>query len=408
MHKFRAAIGRLRRDCHGNVALVVALNLPLIAGGAALGVETGYWYYDHVRLQQAADAAAYAAAVEDRAGSTNTAISSAALAAATANGFSSITDTLALNTPPTSGPNQNDNSVEVVLARSEQRFLSQIFSSAAVTIRARSVATFTTAANACILALDKSASRAVQFSGSSSVTLAGCNVMSNSIATESIYSQGASMLTVPCLMSAGGVSINASVTQTECEAAMTELPLVADPFKDLPEPTPTGGCRNSGGATLQPGRYCNGLNLSGTKTLQPGVYIIEGGTFRANGSAEISGSGVTFVLTDSADLSFNGNATLNLSAPTSGPYAGVLFFGSRTNSSSAGISFNGTAGSALTGALYFPSQPVAFSGDMEGANGCTQLVAKTVDWSGNASLAVDCTSYGMSALAVGGVVKLAE
>ena len=86
----------------------------------------------------------------------------------------------------------------------------------------------------------------------------------------------------------------------------------------------------------------------------------------------------------------------------------MLFFGSRSNSSSSLIKLNGTAGSVLTGALYFPSQPVSYLGDMVGSNGCTQVVAKTIAWSGNANLAADCTAYGMGALAVGGVVKLVE
>jgi len=42
----------MKMDDKGNVAIVVALCLPLIIGGAAFGVEVGYWRYDQVRLQQ--------------------------------------------------------------------------------------------------------------------------------------------------------------------------------------------------------------------------------------------------------------------------------------------------------------------------------------------------------------------
>lgn len=401
-------IGRLAANRRGGVATVTALCMPMLAGAAAFGVETGYWYYDQLRLQQAADAAAYAGALENRAGNASSAISAAAMAAATANGFNSATDSLTVNAPPVSGPNQNANSVEVLISRGEARFFSQVFSSAPVTIRARAVASFTTAANACILALDKGASRAVEFSGSSTVNLNGCDVMANSISNAAVYSQGATTVSVPCLMAAGEVSINFGVTMTSCASALTQLPPVADPFKALAEPFVSGTCRSSGGATLQPGRYCGGLNLSGTKTLQPGVYIIDGGTLKTNGSSNISGSGVTFYLANNANLSFNGNASLSLSAPTSGAYGGVLFFGSRGNSASASVTLNGAAGSSMTGAIYFPSQDVSYLGNMQGANGCTQVVARTVTWSGNASLAVDCSAYGMSALQVGGAVKLME
>ena len=62
----------------------------------------------------------------------------------------------------------------------------------------------------------------------------------------------------------------------------------------------------------------------------------------------------------------------------------------------------------MTGVVYAPAQPVTYIGDMQGTNGCTQIVAKTVSWNGNATLAMDCSTYGMSSLAVGGKVSLKE
>ena len=45
----------------------------------------------------------------------------------------------------------------------------------------------------------------------------------------------------------------------------------------------------------------------------------------------------------------NSAVTLNLSAPTSGTYSGILFFGNR-NVSGVTNTFNGTASSVMTGA----------------------------------------------------------
>ncbi|TIU61412.1 MAG: hypothetical protein E5W15_32155, partial [Mesorhizobium sp.] len=53
----------MRRFCEGkggNVATIFALTLPVVVGGAGLGVETSYWYYSSLKLQSTADAAAYA------------------------------------------------------------------------------------------------------------------------------------------------------------------------------------------------------------------------------------------------------------------------------------------------------------------------------------------------------------
>ncbi|HWU49460.1 MAG TPA: pilus assembly protein TadG-related protein [Asticcacaulis sp.] len=409
---FAAATRGVWKQCvcnvSGNITILFALTAPVVVAGAAFGVEIGGWYFDQVRLQQMADVSAYAGAVEARAGSNLSVMTSAAMATASDNAYDASSDTLTLHAPPTSGTHQNDHSVEVVLARHETRYFTGLFDSSPVTVSARAVATYETAANACVIALDPAASQSVYVSGSSSLSLVACNIMANSIAADAIYSQGSSSISTPCLMTAGGVSISGSVTETGCSAPMTQLSPVADPFKSVPEPVNSGACHSSGGKTLQPGRYCNGLSLNGSVTLKPGVYIIDGGTLKANGNAVVTGAGVTLVLANNASISFNGNAVLNLSAPTSGTYSGLLFFGSRSNASSASVTVNGASSSVMTGAIYFPKQTVSYTGDFSGANGCTQLVARTVQWSGNASLAADCSAYGMTILPVGGVVKIVE
>jgi hypothetical protein len=390
----------------GGVGLVFALSLPLVIGGAAFGAESSYWYFKDLKLQAAADAAAYAAAIERRAGRPTDSVRAAALAQATANGFNASTGTLVVNTPPTSGPNQNPRAVEVLLAEPQQRFFTRIFSTDRVTARARSVAVFQNAGNACVLALDPSASAAASFSGSSNLTLTGCSVMANSVASNAINMQGAARLTTTCLISVGGVSTTNGVNMTNCETPVTQAPPVADPFAELPEPSTSGTCQSGNGAVLSPGKYC-GLSLSGNVTLQPGVYVISGGNFRINANANVTGTGVTFYLTGGSRTQFNGNATMNLTAPSSGTYSGVLFFGDRASLGGRNT-FNGTADSRLTGAIYFPSQPVEYLGDFSGLNGCTQVVGRTVEWSGNTSVSVDCTGYGMSALPAMQLIRLSE
>ncbi|TIQ60260.1 MAG: hypothetical protein E5X41_34090, partial [Mesorhizobium sp.] len=65
---------------------------------------------------------------------------------------------------------------------------------------------------ACVLALNPSASSAALFSGSTSVKLNGCSVMSDSIANDSIKVQGSAGLQTDCLITAGGVSLSNPVT----------------------------------------------------------------------------------------------------------------------------------------------------------------------------------------------------
>src|SRR5262245_27536152 len=83
----------------GNIAIMFAFCLPMVVGGAGLGAETGYWYYKRLKLQNAADAGAYAAAIEARAGSSDAAMMAAALNAAADNGFDAGSVTAKVNYP---------------------------------------------------------------------------------------------------------------------------------------------------------------------------------------------------------------------------------------------------------------------------------------------------------------------
>ena len=140
-------------------------------------------------------------------------------------------------------------------------------------------------------------------------------------------------------------------------------------------------------------RFCGGLKLLGTVDLDPGLYIVDGGDFELRSKTVARGSGVTFYLTNGARAVINGGATLDLEAPTSGPFAGVIIFGSRGD---AGVThrINGNAASILNGAVYAPASSVEYSGNFGGSGGCTQIVVDRITFTGNSELAVDCQAAG--------------
>lgn len=111
-------------------------------------------------------------------------------------------------------------------------------------------------------------------------------------------------------------------------------------------------------------RFCNGVDMKGVVNFSPGLYIIEGGDLRINGGdanasslVQLAGAGVTFYFESGTAMKLNSKATLNLTAPTSGPYLGILFFASR---SSTGVTqqVNGSSSSVLQGAVYMPASPI--------------------------------------------------
>ncbi|MBB3234497.1 pilus assembly protein TadG-related protein [Phyllobacterium endophyticum] len=406
IQRLKAFLQRFAEE-DGNVAIIFALCLPLVIGGAGLGVETSYWFYSDLKLQAAADASAYAGALEKASGSGTPAIVAAATSSATSNYFETSTGEIEVFTPPSTGPNTTKRAVEVILHQRLGRFFTSIYSQTPVLTQARAVALIAEASKACILALDPSASNAALFSGSSDVKLKGCSVIANSIDPNAIKVQGSAKLEVDCLISAGGVDTGNGAVKTVCAAPITKASIASDPFAGIAAPQASATCQNAKANSLKPGTYCSGLALSGNVSLSPGVYVIKGGDFKINANARVQGDGVTIYLAEGSRVSMNGNATVQLSAPTSGVYSGILFFGDRSSVGGSNT-FNGTADSLLTGALYFAVQQVRYLGNFSGEGGCSQVVAGTIEWTGNTGINQDCSSLGMRDIPAAQSIQLVE
>ena len=389
-------IGSFVRGQEANVAMVFALGMPMLVGAAAFTVETSFDYWKHTHLQAVADAAAYAGALENRSGASQSEIEAAALKAAQDNGWTEDGNTIEVNTPPTTGSHTTDQAVEVKITENVPRYFTALFRPNPVIAAARSVAVFQDDSDACILALNPTAAKAIDISGSGAVKLDGCDLASDSKhKDESLYAWGSSTLTADCVRAAGGIKSKGNITVTGCSAPVSNAGRVGDPFKNLPTPDPDGdeltipkGNRKSTDPPLGPGHYANGMDLNGDVTLAPGTYYVSGGDFKVNGGANVTGEGVTIYLAEGSHVDVNGSATVTMSAPTSGDYNGILFFGDREGEGD--NKFNGNAAMHLTGNLYFPTQKVTYQGSYSGHDGCTFIVADMVEITGATNLGVKC------------------
>jgi hypothetical protein len=429
----------LRADNSGVAAVIAAIVFPIVVGGMGLGAETGYWYMTQRKLQHAADLSADAGGARLRAGDSKAQISAAAVNIARNSGLSASVGTIVVNTPPVSGVSAgNGSSVEVILTEVRPRLFSSVFSGDPVTIKTRAVAKYSAASQACVLALSPVASGAVTVSGATNVALQGCDVASNSNASDSFLMSGAAVMSAGCVDAVGHAVTTAQLTLTQCAAARVEAPLVRDPYASVAEPAAIGACASNVGnpnnpTTLTPTdnqpngmksmRFCGGAAFKGTVTFNPGLYIIDGGGMTANGSVTLCTPplctppvtppgipGVSFYFTNGGHLQLGSNAILNLLAPTSGPFSGILFFGSRT-SAGATQQLGGGSASQLQGAIYMPASDVTFTGNSASTNGCTQVIGRTVTFTGSSSLGSNCgpnSGTGTSTIATNETVAITE
>jgi hypothetical protein len=107
------------------------------------------------------------------------------------------------------------------------------------------------------------------------------------------------------------------------------------------------------------------------------------------------------------NLIINGNSTIDLTAPSSGPTAGIVAFGDRSMPVGASIKINSGSAQSWGGAIYLPNADLTYIGGASGASGCTQIVADTVTFSGNANLALNCAGTGVTAISTQ-IAKLVE
>jgi Flp pilus assembly protein TadG len=410
----RLSLALFGNDQSGSYVILSAILMPVLVGTVGLGTEGGLWLYKHQTLQSAADSGALSAAV---AASSSRLVNAQAVAAsygfvAGANGV-----TVTVNAPPLSGTHMaTTNAVEVIVQQPQPRLFTAIWKSDTVPITARSVAIGTPGLG-CVLALDPSASGSISVSGTAQLNLNGCNLYDNSSSGSGLSVGSNATIAAYSVSTVGGISGQSRITADQ-GIATAQAP-AADPYVSATYPSFSGCTRNnyqinSGPVTLDPGVYCNGMDIRAgvTVTLNPGIYYIDRGSLTVNGSATLTGSGVTIVFTSStgsswATASINGGATINLTPPTSGTTAGIVLFGDRNMTANTAFTLGGGASQTMAGAVYLPKALVHYSGGGTAASGCTQLIANQFDFNGNAKLSVNCSGAGTKALGAGSA-KLAE
>ena len=408
----RPRIARARRR-RGAVAVFMAICLVPLIGVLAFVLDGGILLGQRRRAQTVADASAHAAAVVlcnnyllnsglDPQGKA----AAAALSVASANGFANdgVNTTVAVHIPPTSGANVNAAGyAEVIVQLNQARFFSGIWSAATIPVSARSVGRVKAVPDNSMILLDPSVAGAFTITGSGKVATSA-TIQVDSSNAGAINANNAGHITAPVIAVTGNIA-NSGGTITG--TLSPNAPSVADPLASLVAPAVPSNAGSTlpgyGSATIGPGRYDNGLSIQNglNVTLLPGLYYLKGGGLSIANGATVAGTGVTFyVPPGSGQVSFQGGGIISITAPTTGPYAGVAIYQDRANATKVDIA-NGTF-TTIGGSIYAPSAPVQFAGGalfqvggiINLAQYYGQLIAKTVSVSNNANIQVTSSTSG--------------
>lgn len=309
----------------------------------------------------------------------------------------------------------------MVLSTARTLPFSSLFMRSTPTITAEATGAAVAFGQYCVISLETTTATGVTFWGNSSTTL-GCGVATNSQGSSAIAAGGSSYVLASPISAVGGVPASSNyATGTTLQPYSIAQ---ADPYANLAMMSVPNGCNQSfdvgsnktkaANTTGNPATACyTSMNIQGTANLQNGIYIINGGSFNIGAQATVNCDECVFLLTKDntvgatvATVDINGGATLNIGAPMSGTYKGILFYQDRNAVSGTTNKVSGNSSSFLRGALYFPKQALDYTGNSGMSSNCIQIVARTITFTGSNAISNVCDVNQGSSSITGTQVRL--
>lgn len=404
---------RFAHCTRGGVAIIFGIVAPVLFGLLGMSIDYGAWLDQRTHMQAAADASALAAAKVYSDTQNADAADAQANSALNAHNVTGVSPTVGLV----------DDGAAYLVSFNQQgvQYFSGLFPSGAPIIGVSAKVSIETGPGPCILALDPDSSHALWLDSNAQIVATGCKVQSNSSNGSGLHSDSNSLITADSICVVGGYSGGSShytpIPTTGC-------PPVDDPLADIAPPS-TSGCDytdlvlDNETTILNPGVYCGGLsNLDNSNvTFSPGTYVIKDGPFYVDSSSQIQGTGVTFYLTGiGAVIHFDSNSVIDFTAPTTGPFAGIIFFEDRNNPLNQEHYFDSNNISRLEGAIYLSRGLLWFDSNSQIApnSAFTTIVAYRIRVDSNAQLILNSDYEGsdvpnlVGAGAGSGMVRLIE
>jgi hypothetical protein len=357
------------RAQRGQVLVLVALLMAVLAGFLGLVIDGGGVAAEQQLVRNAADGAALAGGYAIfRQSSTEAAATTAAQKVLIADSLSS--GDLAISFLDSGG----SPTAALALVRTVQAtvtdsrrttFLALLgLASTQISATAEVAGTASTVA-ACALCSMSSAPTGISIGNNAHLTVTGAGLIVNSTANPNLSVGSGGSLSAPSIVEVvNRVSNSGTITPAPTLGSAT-----GDPHAGLTAPSLAGSAvaytAPIGSPSIGPGIYSSiSVNSGSTLTLSAGTYVLTGPLNVTGGS--LTGAGVTIYLacpgyptacaggTSGAAMNLTGGAT-TLSPPLTGTYAGLTVFADRNNNAATTIS---QAALTVTGTWYSIAMPI--------------------------------------------------
>lgn len=417
------ALRRFGKDTYGGAMIYIGLALPVLLGVSGLALDGSIWFANKRSMQATADAAAFSAALEMTRVNDDTLAKSRAISDAEENQYDPASgDSIQINSPPLYGPySGNNGAFEAIVSRPSPSFLSRLIHGDQVTVTARAVAIVANPGGTpCVLALDSFMDDAIKINNGT-LNTGGCRVQANSRAPWALHNYSGGIMDSDTINVVGGYEDDGWMSSTPTTGVLP----VPDPFAGIPTPQ-VGSCdqtdlslSGNNSYTLTPGTYCGGISISGKADVhfEPGTYVITDssgnpGSLHVTGNqATVTGSDVTFYTDGDSTIDVAGNGVVDLKAPTSGNYSGMLFYGDPNASESVQHTVTGNGTMLYEGFMYFRSAILKVNGEGSGeSSNYMGAIARQIRFGGNGEMMFnyDPTDPSVPIIAGGSTVTMVE
>jgi Flp pilus assembly protein TadG len=356
------------RDEAGQTLILFALSLVVLCGFLGLAIDVGMVRATRIKLQEAADAAALAGALEvnncdgaancqgmqfaARAAMAENGLNGSALQTQVCSPGAPTTLTLTLNNGPcvlANDPNFGKSQyVEAVVSEQQPAYFARVFGLNSFNVSARGEAMGSPAG--CFYNLGRPGKGSLTLVSGAHLDATNCAIFDDGdlITNGGAHEQSTLFDYYGSWNQGGGIF----------DPAPTQAPPVSDPVRTSGFPTPpTGSCTtlaafNGSSATLGPGYYCGiTVDSGGRLTLTGGTYYLSGDFVPKSGSRVDGTAGVTIVFLSG---SYNGSSgsRVDFSAQTSGPYTGIVMY--QVASDTKQFVYDSGNGSTWQGIFYVP------------------------------------------------------
>lgn len=407
----------------GQALILIALAAIGLFAFAALAIDGSRVYSEKRHAQNAADTAAMAgalaytrAAEEDKEDDVeiNLIITDAAQSRATSNGYdnngaSNDVTVLASDVPSNECPNNTAGKdiTVTILFHVDTTFTrvigrNQVTNAVTATSRACDFYYGPPFGGNIIVSLGKDG---IGFDahGSTSVTMIGGGVLSNSTHSPSVWCGGSATVTAPTITAAGPTNVGGCYTGAS-PTSMPQIPPSSYSALFPPEPICNGTATyNAGDGKWHPdsnvdfAQTGSTVALSGNMAFAPGLYCVTNSP--VNAVDTLKGSEVTFYMMRSDfNMKLNGNGEgMEATAPTdpSNPYKGILIYlapqfdvsGNLIKTQALDVRGNGATG--IVGSIIAPSAQVTMYANSNNTANNSQVIAYNVDFQGGATVKID-------------------